>query len=370
MLFLFLFGLFLAVSDGQVLDGTKELKFVQVVWRHGDRSPTDTFPTDYFQESAWKFGGGGWGQLSPLGMSQHLRLGKRLRARYVTGGTYSFLPPVYDSKVMYQWRICWECTDRADITVLQALIFPQDDDWPTGFVPVPIHTVDYDTDYIANMDCICQRRDWLWEMAQKSDEVSAWENSDQVAGLMKNLTVLCGKSYAMADLWVVADSLLIEQIYFNATLRQQNSWFNDDLYNQIVNVNDQSYFYQYGVFKNPVMMNGLDIGKELQIIRAGSLLNDLSMHIQLKSDCSSAAKKDGCDWINGLKYYVYSAHDETVYSLLVALGIEKYAITPHGYPLYSAAGIVEYWYDNADKKDYFKGAWSKPPPFARHGKNA
>ncbi|PIO59634.1 hypothetical protein TELCIR_18899, partial [Teladorsagia circumcincta] len=66
------------------------------IWRHGDRSPTATFPTDPFQERNWTFGGGGFGQLSPIGMRQHMRLGKLLRETYID--EMKFLSPRYSSK--------------------------------------------------------------------------------------------------------------------------------------------------------------------------------------------------------------------------------------------------------------------------------
>ncbi|VDN32598.1 unnamed protein product [Cylicostephanus goldi] len=76
-------------------DGDMELMLVQAVWRHGDRSPTKTYPTDPFQDGNWTFGGGGFGQLSPIGMRQHLILGKLLRKTYVDSG---FLSKRYSSK--------------------------------------------------------------------------------------------------------------------------------------------------------------------------------------------------------------------------------------------------------------------------------
>ncbi|VDK18906.1 unnamed protein product [Anisakis simplex] len=39
------------------------LLLVQPIWRHGDRSPTTTYPKDPNQESAWPLG---WGQLTPV----------------------------------------------------------------------------------------------------------------------------------------------------------------------------------------------------------------------------------------------------------------------------------------------------------------
>jgi lysosomal acid phosphatase len=40
-----------------------ELLLVEAVWRHGDRSPTDTFPSDPNREDKWPQG---WGQLTPV----------------------------------------------------------------------------------------------------------------------------------------------------------------------------------------------------------------------------------------------------------------------------------------------------------------
>lgn len=50
------------------------------LWRHGDRSPSSTFPTDKGNdESTWPQG---WGELTQEGMRQHYALGKLLRERY------------------------------------------------------------------------------------------------------------------------------------------------------------------------------------------------------------------------------------------------------------------------------------------------
>ncbi|XP_044150034.1 prostatic acid phosphatase [Bufo gargarizans] len=60
-------------------DAEKTLKFVVLVFRHGDRSPTMTYPNDKYQEHSWP---DGFGQLTQLGIEQHYELGKYLRKRY------------------------------------------------------------------------------------------------------------------------------------------------------------------------------------------------------------------------------------------------------------------------------------------------
>ncbi|CAB3404243.1 unnamed protein product [Caenorhabditis bovis] len=356
-----------------VRDGEMELKLVQIVWRHGDRSPTETFHTDIFQEDAWKFGGGGFGQLSPLGMKQHVNLGNMLRKRYVNidNATHKFLPAVYNSKSMY---IRSTGINRTLVSAMSNMIgmygqpaygnnmgldYPDDALWPVGFVPIPVHTVDYPSDCIGNIECDCPRREWIWGLAQETEEMQNWINSPEVSSVLSNLTSYINQTYALKDLWTVPDALFIEQIYFNETLRQNTSWFSDDFYTRLVAVNDRVYMYEYGIFDKPAYHGDMNIGVELLKIRAGGLMNEIYDRFVKKSECTYGSKQPDCDTMDPLKYFVYSAHDETVYSVLVAFDIERFAIKPHGYPLYSAAVALEYWKNTTDNADYFKLVYHK-----------
>ena len=53
--------LFLVISP--VIIFGDELMLVQTVFRHGDRTPTGTYPTDPYQEDSWPFS---WGQLTTV----------------------------------------------------------------------------------------------------------------------------------------------------------------------------------------------------------------------------------------------------------------------------------------------------------------
>ncbi|KAK6738515.1 hypothetical protein RB195_020550 [Necator americanus] len=234
--------------------------------------------------------------------------------------------------------------------------YPDEPGWPVGYVPIAIHTVDDDTDYIGNPDAVCPRQDQLWDMAKTSDELQEFQNRNDVLMLLANLTENCGENVTIDNLWIIQDALMIEQIHANDTLRQVNEWFTDDLYNQMTVINDQVELYQNGNFNGTLMMNGLNIGLELLKLRGGSMINDLYMHMNVKYNCmfSTNANPTDCKWMNGVKYYVYSAHDTTIFAFFSIMGIVEKVIRPRGYPLYSAATFVELWLNHTDNKPYFK----------------
>ncbi|GMT15221.1 hypothetical protein PFISCL1PPCAC_6518, partial [Pristionchus fissidentatus] len=41
-----------------------DLVHVNIIWRHGDRAPTQPMEGEKAPEEFWTFGGGGWGELS------------------------------------------------------------------------------------------------------------------------------------------------------------------------------------------------------------------------------------------------------------------------------------------------------------------
>lgn len=60
--------------------GDKSVRYAAVIYRHGDRTPVNPYPTDPWKnESLWpvKFG-----QLTNIGKRQHYALGKWFRKRY------------------------------------------------------------------------------------------------------------------------------------------------------------------------------------------------------------------------------------------------------------------------------------------------
>ncbi|KAB0398035.1 hypothetical protein E2I00_017707, partial [Balaenoptera physalus] len=71
----------------------RRLRFVTLLYRHGDRSPVKTYPKDPYQEDEWPQG---FGQLTKEGMLQHWELGQALRQRY-----HDFLNTSYHRQEVY-----------------------------------------------------------------------------------------------------------------------------------------------------------------------------------------------------------------------------------------------------------------------------
>jgi len=136
------------------------------IWRHGDRAPIFTFPTDPNKEDAWPQG---FGQLTTRGMAQHVQLGKFLRKRYIN--ELGFLSPRYKAKEIFvsstdtnrtiqsamsnmvgmwsggsQWGLDYPdmaggysllCVTRPSIQCVAS------SEWPPAYVAVPIHNYPY-----------------------------------------------------------------------------------------------------------------------------------------------------------------------------------------------------------------------------------
>ncbi|XP_074999381.1 prostatic acid phosphatase-like isoform X2 [Calonectris borealis] len=114
----------------------RKLKFVSIVFRHGDHTPQEFFPTDKHKEVARQQG---YGQLTKLGIQQQYELGQYMRRRY----SY-FLSVLYK-----QCEIYVQSTD-CDHTLMSAQaslagLFPptQGQIWNPRILwqPIPVHTV-------------------------------------------------------------------------------------------------------------------------------------------------------------------------------------------------------------------------------------
>uniref|UniRef100_A0A8D0H8N2 acid phosphatase n=1 Tax=Sphenodon punctatus TaxID=8508 RepID=A0A8D0H8N2_SPHPU len=109
---------------------------LHTVFRHGDRTPFENFPTNLYNESDWPQG---FGQLTKIGMQQHYEFGQHLRNRYS-----NFLNATYNRHEIYVRSTDYDRTIMSAQANLAGL-FP-----PTGsqiwhpeilWQPIPVHVV-------------------------------------------------------------------------------------------------------------------------------------------------------------------------------------------------------------------------------------
>nr|CAD7201931.1 unnamed protein product [Timema douglasi] len=124
----------MAFSHG---DDSGTLQLVSVVFRHGDRSPTETYPTDpHKDDSLWP---DGWGALNKKGKMQMFKLGKLFKKRYL-----GFLSRLYSPKEMHMESSADEtCLMSAEL-VLAGLYPPRGHQvWnpELNWQPIPVHSM-------------------------------------------------------------------------------------------------------------------------------------------------------------------------------------------------------------------------------------
>jgi len=142
------------------------LRFTQILFRHGDRSPTGNFPSNPYGEDAWP---NGFSQLTQLGMRQARDLGKYLRTRYD-----GFLNSTYVADQVYVRSSDTDRTLMSAEAVLAGLYPPQGfQQWDPNisWQPIPVHTKAPEDDIEMTLEDVdCQYYDRLYNEALLSED--------------------------------------------------------------------------------------------------------------------------------------------------------------------------------------------------------
>ncbi|XP_004625075.1 prostatic acid phosphatase [Octodon degus] len=301
----------------------KELKFVTVVFRHGDRSPIETFPNDPIEESAWP---DGFGQLTQRGMKQHYELGAYLRKRYG-----KFLNESYKHEQVYIRSTDVDRTLMSAMVNLAALFPPLGTSmWNPKLLwqPIPVHTVAVSEDRLLYLPFRnCPRFQELQSETLKSEEFQ--KRIQPYKDFMKTLPTLSGfQGQDLFGIWSkVYDPLYCEGIH-NFTLP---SWATMETMTTLRELSELSLLSLYGIHKQ----------KEKSRLQGGVLINEILNHMK------SATQQEKYK-----KFVMYSAHDTTVSGLQMALDVYNGMLPPyascHLMELYLEEGkyFVEMYYRN------------------------
>lgn len=293
-----LFLLFLSLLDrhawAQGQDNT--LQLVQMLYRHGDRSPITLYANDPHGNvsAVWPMG---LGQLTKKGKAMHYELGRWLRGRYNTLVGPDWVPE--------ELVVRSSDTDRTLMSAacnLAAFYFPKHDDERfekhLPWMPTPIHTVPAQLDKLILVDSSCPRAKVEEKNLDTLPEVKKIleENQD----LFKFLTEKAGQSVPnITAVSYLFDTLQIEAAY-NLTLP---SWTKE--------VWDRMERLHYWSFKL------MAYTPELKRLKAGPLVKEFRDNMRKRVAGNSSSSSSNLN----TKIYMYSAHDATVAMLTEALGV-------------------------------------------------
>ncbi|CAF1417773.1 unnamed protein product [Rotaria sordida] len=305
-----------------------ELIAGHVLFRHGDRTPIRTFPTDPTQEKDWP---NGFGQLTIAGIQQHYRLGKYLRNRYE-----SILNTNYVASEIYVRSTDYDRTlmsAQSNLAGLYPLYNITDDKIPIQ--PIPIHTVLEKEDFLLGVSD-CPRYNQVENDTYQSDE---FKNMNiYYEPFFKKLEIWTNiPNISMYNGWDIADTIFVEHIY-----NKTPTWADENVRQNLTALSDMSYHFLY-------------LSNDSKRIRGGPLVQDIWMNMNSSSHGDTYRKVK-----------MYSAHDTTVSGALAFLGINY----PHQ-PQYASALFLDLYKQNSTyyiKVEYLNVTDSnKPYPYLLNG---
>nr|XP_006133214.1 prostatic acid phosphatase [Pelodiscus sinensis] len=310
-----------------------KLKYVAAVFRHGDRTPVENFPTALHKESEWPQG---FGQLTTIGMQQQYELGQYMRKRYS-----NFLNDSYNRHEIF---IQSTDIDRTIMSaqVLLAGLFP-----PAGhqiwnpqilWQPIPVRTLPPGKGNvlrfpIPNCPCFDKLQNETQASKQFQDKLQSY------MGVLK--TMAANSGYDMDTLkqlnnfkaWNTYDTLACERIH-NFTLPV---WASQDIMDKMKELATFSLQSLFGIYKR----------KEKARLQGGILVNAILKNIQKATKPSNKRKMN-----------LFSAHDTTIGALQMALNIFNGKLPPYStcqfFELYqekSGDYSIEMYYRNDSSRD-------------------
>ncbi|CAI5451900.1 unnamed protein product [Caenorhabditis angaria] len=308
------------------------LLLAQLIWRHGDRSPFGTYPTNIHGEELWANGFGG---LTEIGMFQQFQLGKLLNSMYINSPT-PLLSKKYNPKEIYITATDFNRTISSAMCNLAGMFengepgkdHPNQVQWPRGWTPIPVHiTGKNDT---SNPSAYCPRSTEILDEIKNGTEFSKFITDNQE--LFNFLSNKTGMKIGIDEVYLINDVHFIYDLY-NMT---QPDWFTKDIQKKVLKAAQIAEHFLSGVV-------GEKSNVEYIKLRGGRVLKGIIDRINMKLDClkkSNSGKE--CDWISNLKYHAFSAHDSTIIAIISTLGSQQ-KILGGKIPSYTASIAFELW---------------------------
>ncbi|GAB0097757.1 lysosomal acid phosphatase [Sergentomyia squamirostris] len=301
MLAYFVFG------DSNDAEGLRTLRMIAILFRHGDRSPTELYPNDPHQNHPWP---GGLGALSEKGSQQMYNLGKNLHMRY-----YRLLPPngLYSKDDIFIGSSAAERCLMSAQTFMAGFMPPLEsrNPLPIPWQPVAIHAPPRDRDILYAQKQPCPKYDEVLKRLYINPPADIVEINQKNAELYKRLTKETGQNVStILDVEFLYNTLEIEK---NAGLTLPD--------------------WTEGVFPDrmlPLAERSLALFTEtpfMKKIKGGTIVTDIVDNM--------VKKRSG---LQNRSIFIYSSHDVTLVNFMRAIGIINETSRK---PDYAATIVVE-----------------------------
>ncbi|XP_065687883.1 prostatic acid phosphatase-like [Patagioenas fasciata] len=308
----------------------RKLKFVSVVFRHGDHTPQEFFPTDKHKEVAKHQG---YGQLTKLGTQQQYELGQYMRRRY----SY-FLSVAYKQCEIYIRSTDCDHTLMSAQASLAGLYPPtQGQIWNPRILwqPVPVHAVPLSHDnllYLPFSHCP-KYNELLKETFATRDFQRQLKKYRPFLKFLATHTGYALKKLNTERILKLSDTLQYEDIN-NYSLPV---WATHGVRTKLIKLSELLLQAEFGFHKQ--------IQKSR--LQGGTLLKTILKHI---SDARKPSHQQ--------KMVMYSAHAATIVALQMALNVFNGKLPPysacHFFELYQEKNgqyTIEMYYRNNSLRD-------------------
>ncbi|NXA27103.1 PPAP phosphatase, partial [Ibidorhyncha struthersii] len=273
----------------------REFHLFYQVFRHGDHTPQEYFPTDMHKEVARQQG---YGQLTKLGIQQQYELGQYMRRRY----SY-FLSVIYVQSTD---------SDHALMSAQASLagLYPptQDQIWNPRILwqPIPVHTVPLSHDNLLHLPFLhCPKYNQLLRETFATRDFQ--RQLKQYKPFLKFLATHTGyplKRLNTERIWKLSDTLQYEDIN-NYTLPV---WATHGVRTKLIKLSELLLQAEFGFHKQ--------IQKSR--LQGGILLKTILKHILNARNPSHQRKM-----------VMYSAHEATIVALQMALSVFNGKLPPY-----------------------------------------